>query len=239
MNNEITLTLPPVPAIPSLAKIEELRTLSPALDFATALVISDESSSLNAQTFVQKCNDHISKVESFFEDGKKAADKLHKWFTTAVASLTKTARDAKAIVGGKVYEYQRAEQRRIANEQAVAREKARKEAEEAAIKEAEDLQSIGATAEADRVLAKDIVVAAPTFIPPAAVAGSSIRENWQWEGENLMTTVKAVAAGTIPIDALTWNGTWVTQRVKAMKVDSKIPGVRVWDQGTFVAGKTA
>lgn len=236
-----TLNVPGVPVIPSLEKIEKLRGLSPALDFATALVIRDDETSLSAQSFVQACNTHIANVEGFFEDGKRASDKLHKWFTTAVASLTKSAREAKAIAGGKVYNYQQAERQRIARIEAEAREAARKLAEEAALKEAEELTAMGATAEADRVMGREIVVETPLiYTPPVAkVEGSSTRENWQAEGTDLMATVKAVAAGTVPLEALTWNTAWLGQRAKQMKGDTKIPGVRVWDKGTFVAGRTA
>jgi len=66
----------------------------------------------------------------------------------------------------------------------------------------------------------------PTVTPPK---GTSVKANWSHEVTDLMALVKAVAAGTVSIQAISANDTYLRQRAKADKDTVRIPGVRFYD----------
>lgn len=71
-----------------------------------------------------------------------------------------------------------------------------------------------------------VLPARPAVTPPK---GTSIKANWSHEVTDLMELVKAVAAGTVSIQAIAANDTYLRQRAKADKDSIRIPGVRFYD----------
>lgn len=125
-----------------------------------------------------------------------------------------------------------------------AAEKAQREAEEAAQKERERLNAEAEKAadkgnveeferksfEAEETTSDDFKpVTQPTQKAPT---GTTIREKWVFEVTDLNALIKAVAEGKAPIDCLKANDVYIGQRTRSDKKNLKIPGVRVWDEGT-------
>lgn len=88
---------------------------------------------------------------------------------------------------------------------------------------------------ADEVRQEAATVQAPVLPVRPAVApakGITVKANWCHEVTDLMALVKAVAAGTVSIQAICANDVYLRQRAKADKNTIQIPGVRFYDAGT-------
>lgn len=123
------------------------------------------------------------------------------------------------------------EAKRLEAERA-AQEIARKQAEDEAIAAAAALEKQGtpeAKAEAEAIMA------APVEIPQVVVksvvpkgGGSFTRDNWKAEGTNIKALARAVLAGQVPEQSITFNMVFLGQQARSLKNSMVWPGVRVW-----------
>jgi hypothetical protein len=136
--------------------------------------------------------------------------------------------------------YEREQERIRKEEEAKALKKAEEEArEEKKLLEKEALEAMDKgdeeeaelkAAQAEQVSPQDHIPAQkPAYMPPQ---GTSIRENWKAEVTDMMALIKAVAADPNLINCLTPNQTYLNQRARSDKDNLKIPGVRVWNEGS-------
>jgi len=131
------------------------------------------------------------------------------------------------VTGSKAATWMRAEQAKAAEEKRKAEEAARKEAEEAQIRAAEALQKEGLTAAAEMVLDAPVVAAKVEVAIPEKSDGVSYRDVWSAEVVCLSELVKAVAAGTAPLNAIMANDTYLGQWARMSKGTESLPGVKV------------
>lgn len=132
------------------------------------------------------------------------------------------------------------EQTRIRRE---AEDKARKEAEELALLEREieieTAEAEGATvAEVKALVERPVQVTAPPPVLPRAtpkVSGISTRDMWAAEVTDLAALVKFVAAHPAYLALLTPNMTAINQQARSLKQAMQIPGVRVFNTPTVSA----
>jgi hypothetical protein len=199
-------------------------------------------------------------ADAFAKDIKRFRLGIEKEFKPNVENAFKTYKELKALMDKYCVPLKNAEQQ-IKNEMLVysrkmeqirkeAAEKAQKEAEEAAKKERERLEK-----EAEEAAAKGNVeefeekksqseeVTVMDHMPitqpgPASPKGTSIKGKWMAEVTDFEELVKAVAEGKAPIDCIMVNQTYINQRARSDKKNLKIPGVRVWDEGS-VSMRTA
>ena len=88
-----------------------------------------------------------------------------------------------------------------------------------------------------------VYVPPPKFVPPppppkpVSVAGESTRTTWKAEVQDLGKLVAAVAAGAVPIAVLEINMTMLNKLVAVSKDKTNIPGVRAYEDVTFVKGR--
>lgn len=99
----------------------------------------------------------------------------------------------------------------------------------AAVEAEAQAQAIAATAEAVAHMAPAVTAA------PAKIAGVSTREDWKCELVDLMTLVKAVAAGEASIELLEFNQKEANKRAKALKQEFKVPGLRAYAEQVMSA----
>jgi chemotaxis protein histidine kinase CheA len=136
----------------------------------------------------------------------------------------------------------RVEQERIAKEAAQREQQAREEAErlrKAAQAEqahgdsatASELERMATQAElAGQQDAQQMLEQSTVPIPIAtarAPSGITSRRGWEWEGIDLMETVKAVADGRAPLKVLTWNGPLLQKMASALGEEFAVPGCKV------------
>lgn len=142
------------------------------------------------------------------------------------------------MISGRAYAWQKAEEdrkskeaeeaRRLAEEEAAAK---RKVEEEARLAAAERLSDAGMEEQAEEMLETPIEVEVEEVAAPAPkvkVKGTSTLENWQFEIED---------ATRIPRLYMIPDLVKIGKLVKALKGETNIDGVRVFDIGTTRFGK--
>ena len=144
-----------------------------------------------------------------------------------------------------------AEERRLKNLAAAfedEQEKKRRETEAALQKQIQEQER--AQRDVDAMLAEDegrpaeadAIRDAPSTVPPVTVAkdrfvpkvaGASRRETWKAECLDLAELAKAVVAGTVPVQAIQPDQTFLNQQARALKSALNYPGVRVYSESTM------
>jgi len=114
-------------------------------------------------------------------------------------------------------------------------EGARKRAEEEALRQALEAEAAGEKEEAEAIIQE------PVYVPPIRVMSevpkskeSHIRETWSAEGFDLMATVKAIAEGKAPLQAIEYDMTFLNGQARSYKQSLNIPGVRAVSRKTQV-----
>lgn len=108
-------------------------------------------------------------------------------------------------------------------------ERQRKLAAEKLELKAEKAETAGKTEQADvlRMQAASTVVAAPVSFEAPKAKGVSTKKTYSVEVVSLMDLVKAVAAGTVPIQALQADQTFLNKMAVAFKDDFDYPGCKL------------
>jgi len=131
------------------------------------------------------------------------------------------------VTGSKAATWMRAEKAKADEVRRIAEEAARREAEEAQIRAAEALQSEGLFAASEAVLDAPVVTPKVEVAMPEKSDGVSYRDVWSAEVVCLSELVKAVAAGTAPLNAIMANDTYLGQWARMSKGTEALPGVKV------------
>jgi len=198
------------------------------VDEAKAFEILDLSSYQHAQALVKDCKDAVRRAQARWKDAKESAYKAWKSITETLSAFTDPLDEAARILGNKAYNWKR-EQEEIAKENERKRQEAeRKRIEDERLAQAERLEKQGETGKADAVLSAPIEVAPKAIETPPKDERISYRENWVCSIED---------ANLIPREYMVPDLTKINKVVKALKGETRIPGVRVWDAGSTVVKK--
>lgn len=129
--------------------------------------------------------------------------------------------EAKRLLSGKLAEWWRHDQERIARERREAEEKARKE-------EAARMKEEGAPkSEVKAVLKGETPIQSPPMEMPKQTAGLAKRETYSAEVTDFMALVRAVAAGREKPEALKPDMAYLNGQARLQKKSFSIPGCRV------------
>lgn len=215
------------------AEVQEIRGEAAKLvDYANALVVTDEATYQESMEFAKACTKSIRTIEERFEPAKTSAHKAWKAICEMITDLTKPRTQAKTLAEAKASKWYRDENARRAREAEELRQAEVKRQEEERLALAATLAKGGATAAADAVLDEPVVVATPKPVP-ITVDNTTMRECWDIEVADLMALVKAVAEGKAPITYLVANESALRQSAKALKKMFNVPGVRAFDKGSI------
>jgi hypothetical protein len=167
------------------------------------------------------------KIKIYWDEDVSTALKLHRSLVAKRdAMLVPVGEQKNALrIGMKTFEDEQERIRRA--EQARLEEEARKAAEEAALAQAVALEQNGHKMAAEAVIAAPVVAPA-VYVPKTTPNGfgNATRRTWGAEVTDLMALVKAVAAGTVPIQAIEANTVFLGQQARALKSALQYPGVR-------------
>ena len=145
---------------------------------------------------------------------------------------------ARASLKRSLLQYQIAEEQRRRELEARAQEAARKEREKLEARAAKaEASGKAEKAEALQVAAASVIV--PTVASTVSkISGISTRTSYRAEVVDKMELVKAVAAGTIPLNAIDANMPFLNNQARAMRDTLAYPGVKVV-QETGLASRSA
>ena len=179
-----------------------------------------------------------AEIDETFDPIIKAAHTAHKEAITQKNKVAAPLLEAEAILKPRIAGYLREEETKRRNEELRLQKEAEDRAKEEQLANAVILDDIGETAMANRVLQEEIYVP-PVVLPSAApkVSGISMRETWSAQVVDLMTLVKAVAAGIAPIQCLQANTVFLGQQARSMKSALSYPGVRAVPDSNISAGR--
>lgn len=173
----------------------------------------------------------LSSKEKQIEDFRKklkapilaAGKAIDDFFSTPLTRL----QGARASLKRSLLQYQIAEEQRRRELEAQAQEAARKEREKLEAQAAK-LEAKGKVEKAEALQAAAAAVIVPTIAPTTPkVAGISTRVTYRAEVVDKLELVKAVAAGTVPLNALDANMPFLNNQARAMKESLPYPGVKV------------
>jgi len=131
------------------------------------------------------------------------------------------------VTGTKSAKWIREEEDRKAEEKRKAEEIARKAAEDAQLKVAEELQAVGLTNAAEAIIEAPVGIPKIDVAGPAKAEGTYYVDRYSAEVVDLMTIVKAVAEGKAPLSAVCANEAWLNQWARLTKGAESLPGARV------------
>lgn len=214
----------------SVIETRERETVEKALSIkeqADAIVVTDQASYDAANAINKAAYDEKKAFHVWFDPIDEASKKSRQAVIAQGKKIDEPLDYVIKATGRKAAEWIRSEQARIAEEKRKAEEIARKEAEEAQIAAAEKLQAEGMTAAAEAVISAPVVTPKIEVSQPEKAEGVSYRENFSAEVVDLMTLVKAVAAGTAPICYLQADSVALNGWARSTKGTASIPGVKV------------
>ena len=202
------------------------KDINQAVANANALVIKDGTGLQTASEYLRQCNLRIKAVGAEFDEICEKANAAHKAATARRKLHLDPVNRAKLIISGKVTVYHNQQQRILNEREAEKRRIAREESDAAKLAEAELLLAEGEPELAEAVLEEERpleIVQAPAAEPEPE--GLSYRDNWQFE---------VVAIKEIPAEYLQVNEKGIRAVVKALKGNTKIPGIRVFNKKTVI-----
>ena len=214
-----------------------IQEVEPVLEHAKQIEVVDQATYQVAMEGVVRCSKARARIENIFGEARDLANKAHKAITSAIKSLVDPLKQAEKMYGGKAYVWDRAEKARMQAEEIARVKKEEADKEEDNLGVATFLDSAGAHEEAERVLDEPVHVASRKVTGPARPSGTSAKENFQWECNDLKKLVEAVSLGKVPMSVLTTADTVITKMVKALKHETNLPGIKVWDVGTYAVKK--
>ena len=197
------------------------------LEQAQAIEITDNDVYLIANDLDAGLTALEREIIATFAEPKKKAHEAHKSVVAVETRALSPIKQARAYLSPKIIGWRREQERKRLELQRKLDEEARKREEEERLAQAVALEAEGMKEEAEAVISEPIIappVMAPQLTPK--VQGMSVRETWSAEVTDLKALVSAVAAGRVPIQALSANQVFLNQQARAMKRDLNYPGVR-------------
>ena len=205
---------------------------------ASDLKISDQTTYQTAGERLKELSAKEKEIEDFRKKLKApilaAGKAIDDFFSAPLTRL----QGARASLKRSLLQYQIAEEQRRRELEARAQEAARKERERLEAR-AEKAAEKGQTEKAAVLQATADSVVAPMVAPTVQkISGISTRTTYRAEVFDKMALVKAVAAGTVPLNALDANAPFLNNQARAMKETLAYPGVKVVAE-TGLASRTA
>lgn len=165
-------------------------------------------------------------ILEFWKPLVENAHKAHKALCVRRDEMTKPVDAAIDAVGLKIGVYLKREEDRRAEAERIAREAALKAEQDRLLSEASHLSELGLQKEADTVLEEAVTVQAPPVVMPSSVpkiAGASQRQTWHY---------RIVDEAKIPREYLVVDTVKLNQIVRALKNQTKIPGIEVYPESS-------
>jgi hypothetical protein len=166
------------------------------------------------------------KLDETFDPHIKRAFEAHRGLVSEKKTHQTPLQTAEALIKRAMLGYQQDEERKRQELEARAAQEARKERERLEAQAAK-LTAQGKTEKAEVKAAQAAAVVAPMIAPTTPkLAGISTRTTYRAEVYSLMELVKAVAACTVPINALQPDQAFLNNQARAMKETLAYPGVK-------------
>jgi len=192
------------------------------LDRMDALTIGNDEQFQETGTFLKGIKGKEKEVKEYFEPERAKKYSEYKAVTDQIGTFTEPLGKAEKIVKRKIGDYRTAQEQK-------RREEEQKRLAELKVQEEDRLLEEAETNGDESILDDEIMLARPTLeteIPK--MAGISFTEVWHFEIVDFGALVNAVAAGEAPLEVLEPAEKEIRQLIKALKGNTKLPGIRVY-----------
>ena len=192
---------------------------------AKITAITNEEEAREAANHGRLLQAGTKELETFFKSIKSKCDAIKNPILADEKVANKPLDDEKKRLGTLVGAWNEEVRRKALEAQRKAEDEARKVAEEEALQRAIELAAAGEDEASDAVLAEPIV-AAPVVVaaPVSRPTGSVGRKYYKCKVTNFKALVAAVAAGTVPIQALEANQSFLNNQADQFKEAFAFPG---------------
>lgn len=178
------------------------------------------------------------RIADIFDPHIKRAHEAHKSLVAEKKEHETPILTAEALYKRAITVYQISEETKRRELEAKAQEEARRDRERLEARAAK-AEASGKTEKAAALQVAAASVITPMIAPTTPkVSGISMRTTYRAEVVDLMQLVKAVAAGTVPLNAIEANSAFLNNQARAMKETLAYPGVKVV-QETGIASRSA
>lgn len=168
---------------------------------------------------------HIKKAKELFKPSKSAAHAAHAEICALENTVCEVPQQAVAVLDPKLTRYAQQQRAKQLEAERIAREAARKVAEEEQLARAVELEDAGETAAMEQVISQP-VIAQPTVAPAEpTTSGITVMDNWQAE---VLIEDDVPRAYCIPDKSKLLS---YAKRMGSKAVGS-VPGVRFYNKGT-------
>lgn len=243
LSGEVTINLDKAPDMP--ADAERLMVA------ATSLNVDTPEGFERAGELVLACSNRVTTIETFFEDDKVMANKLHKSITMKISKLTGPYKAVREVLEAKLKVFIRVSEykdEQIAEEISTSGNALKDDL----LKRSKDARMVGDIKLAKELEAQASTVVTDMVIPDSVpeVDGLGLRRPWKGEVENVMELIVAIAEGRVPLvhtvvrggnaeelPLLEVNESVLNYIAKRLGKDMKIPGCRAYEDISFAASK--
>lgn len=209
-----------------------------ALSVAKDYKITSNADYLKSAGMLQGIKALLKKIDDTFDSHIKRAFDAHRALVAEKKTHQATPLEAEQIIKRAVLGYQQEQEQERRRVEAKAQEEARKEREKLEARAAK-AAAAGKTEKAEALQQSAAAVVTPIIAPTTPkVSGISTRITYKATVIDKLELVKAVAAGTVPLNALDCNMPFLNNQARAMKETLAYPGVKV-EQETGIASRSA
>jgi colicin import membrane protein len=213
--------------VTDLATPELVQETSNALTVAKEFRVTSEQHYIESADRLKAIKALAKKLDETFDPHIKRAFDAHRALVAEKKGHQQPLIDAEGYVKRAVLGYQQEQERIRRAAEAKAQEEARKERERLEAQAAKAAEK-GKVEKAAALQTAAAAVVAPIIAPTTPkIAGLSTRTTYRADVTSKLELVKAVAAGSVPLNALEPNMTFLNNQARVLKEDLIYPGVRV------------
>lgn len=196
-----------------------------AIEQAERLVINTDEQYVIAGNMLKYLKDLTKEIKSTFRPHIEKAHATWKGLLQEEKKHLEPVGKAEKIIKQKMGQYVEEQERRRKEEERRRQEELQRQMEEQRLREAEALEAEGLKEEAEALLEEDIP-APPVISQPATpkIPGLALREEWKF---------KIVDEKKIPREYLKPDEVKIRKVVKALKGETRIPGIQVYSEKGF------
>lgn len=206
-------------------------TLAQAKDFTVATTQDYETAGTQLKVIKDRARDLDNQEKSITKPINDSLRQIRDLFRRPKDVLANAERALKQAMTS----YYQAQERKRLEEQRKVEEAARKERERLA-RLAEKAEQRGDEQKAEQFEERATQVQAPVIAQQKPrMSGVSVREVWKYEITDKMALIKAVADGKASPDLLSVNGAEIGRRVRALKGEFNVAGIRAYAEKSMAA----
>ena len=204
------------------------------LEKVRTLQIRNNDAYVMAGHFRRAIKDGIKEMESQHEDNISRWREGHRKALAERDERLLPYMQAETILGGKILDYKRGQDRLKIEEEGRIRKELAKQEEERRLAEAIEAEVAGDKETAEELISAPIEIP-PVILPKATpkLDRTAIKTYWKCEVVDIRALLLGVLNDSVPMQAIIPNMPLLGQIVRTLKDEMRYPGVKVWSEEGF------